>query len=94
MAVLKDREFVNNHFDPGGWKRITGTAHATPGTETTHAHGLGRVPVGVLFFDADGSLFVDEGVYLGADAEAAGWDATNIYVKATAVSDTFVAWVI
>lgn len=60
---------------------ITGTTSGTIGTQTTHAHGGGKVPLFVLLKSkANGVVY-----------ESAVPDATNIYVKGSAVSLAFEA---
>jgi hypothetical protein len=63
---------------------ISGTTSATAGTQTTHAHGLGKVPDRILITEKGNGI-----VYVSAAA-----DATNIYVSASAASIPFDAWVI
>jgi hypothetical protein len=70
------------------------TSHATPGTRSTHAHGLtsssnlgrSRVPKYVMAVptatDADGAL--TEGT-----VRVVKWDKTNVTVRATAASVPF-----
>lgn len=60
---------------------ILGTTSATIGTQTTHAHGGGRVPL--FYYIKSKSNGV---VYEGAVA-----DATNIYIKGGAASLNFEA---
>lgn len=61
---------------------ITGTSHASAGTESSHAHGLGKTPT------AWWPLPTANGVIYKSKAS----DATNIYVKASANSVTFEAY--
>jgi hypothetical protein len=58
---------------------ISGTTSGTIGTQTTHAHGGGKVP---LFYTIKSKA--NGVVYEGAVA-----DATNIYIKGGAASLTF-----
>jgi hypothetical protein len=58
---------------------ISGTTSATIGTQTTHAHGGGKIP---LFYDIKPKSN-------GVVYESAVADATNIYVKGSAASLTF-----
>lgn len=58
---------------------ISGTTSATIGTQTTHAHGGGKVPLFYLLKSKSNGV-----VYEGAVA-----DVTNIYVKGSAVSLNF-----
>jgi hypothetical protein len=67
------------------WKRITGTSHAVAGTQTTHAHGLGRTPIQVLIEP----VAATDTVYTSAAS-----DATNISVKSLGTAVAFVAWVL
>jgi len=65
-------------------KLITGTTHASAGTQSTHAHGLGVIPTWVIITPtANGVVY-----------KSAASDATNIYLKASANSITFEAIVI
>lgn len=59
--------------------RITGTTSATVGTQTTHAHGCGRIPVTYLIREKGAGV-----VYESATA-----DSTNIYVKGSIASIPF-----
>lgn len=63
---------------------ITGTTHATVGTETTHPHTLGVVPDFVAITEKSNGT-----VYQSQPA-----DATNVYVKGSATSLDFEALVI
>jgi len=56
------------------------TSSATPNAETTHAHGLGKVPVGVIVYEQDkaGSLY-----------KSKAYDKTNIYIKSDVASVAF-----
>jgi hypothetical protein len=60
---------------------VTFTSNATPDTEDTTAHGLGRVPTGFIVYSQNkaGSL------YNGGTAH----NATNIYTKCNVASVTF-----
>jgi hypothetical protein len=58
---------------------VAGTTSATIGTQTTHAHGGGKVPAFYLIKPKSNGV-----VY-----ESAVPDATNIYVKGSAASLTF-----
>lgn len=68
------------------WRRITGTSHGTPGTTTTHAHGLGRAPRAVWI---EPLATVENTPSISAAS-----DATNISVRSLGVSQAFVAWVL
>jgi len=58
--------------------KISGTTSATPGTQTTHAHGQ-STPRAVILVPKSNGI-----VYLSADP-----DSTNIYVKGSAASLNF-----
>lgn len=60
---------------------IAGTTSGTIGTQTTHAHGGGKVPLFYIIKSKANGV-----VYEGAVA-----DVTNIYVKGSAASLTFEA---
>ena len=66
-----------------GFILITGTTHATPGTEVAIAHTSGRIPTGMIPYNQDkaGSL------YEGDTANT----ATAFYVKSDIASVTFKA---
>ena len=57
----------------------SGTTHATPGTETIHAHGVNGTPDFVAITSKGDGV-----VYISTAA-----DATNIYVKGSAASLNF-----
>jgi hypothetical protein len=65
-------------------KIITGTTHATAGTESTHAHKLSKTPRFTFVLPTMKSY-----VY-----QSKAPDATNIYLKASENSTTFTAFVI
>lgn len=67
---------------PLTWKKIQGTTAAGVGTQSTHAHGLGYTPTYVIIVETSNGV-----VYISAVA-----DATNIYVKGSAASLTFDAY--
>lgn len=75
------------HMAHSTWVRITGTSHFTPGSTTTHAHGLGRVPryVWIERLQSQPALTPYEG---GSP------DATNISIKSQGSGINFVAWVL
>lgn len=58
---------------------ISGTTSATVGTQTSHAHGGGRVPLFCIILPKANGV-----VYQSAVA-----DVTNIYVKGSVASLTF-----
>ena len=55
-------------------------SNAVADTEDTVAHNLGRTPVGIFVSAPDKSAVI----YRGSTA----WDATNVYLKSTAVTTT------
>lgn len=57
------------------------TSNATPGTEDTIPHGLGRVPQGFLIYDRDADS--------NDPYRSTAYDATNIYVKCGTASVAF-----
>ena len=62
-------------------RRVSVTSHATPGTEFSVTHTLGKVPVGRLIYgqDKDGSL------YTGSSSNT----TTTMYFKSSASSAVF-----
>lgn len=65
-------------------KIITGTTNASAGTESTHAHYLGRTPNVVLVLpDANATIYKSKAP-----------DATNIYLKSSANSTSFTAFIL
>ena len=54
------------------------TTNATPDTEDTIVHGLGRIPIGYIIVSCNKAAIV----YNGATA----WDITNIYLRCNAAS--------
>lgn len=65
-------------------KIITGTTNASAGTESTHAHYLGRTPNVVLVLpDANATIYKSKAP-----------DATNIYLKSSANSTAFTAFIL
>lgn len=79
---LKERDKIEEAFILG--RKITGTTSGTAGTQTTHPHYLGRSPKFVFITPTSNGV-----VYLSASA-----DKTNIYVKGSAASLTFDAYVL
>lgn len=67
------------------WVKITGTTHGTPGTTTTHAHGLGRTP---RFCWIKPLATVEN-----TPSIAAAFDGTNITVRSLGASQALEAWV-
>lgn len=65
-------------------KIITGTTNASAGTESTHAHMLGRTPNVVLVLpDANATIYKSKAP-----------DATNFYLKSSANSTSFTAFIL
>lgn len=72
---------MSSIFSPRIIRIISGTTSATVGTQTTHAHGMGRTPTfWFLKHKSNGVVY-----------ESAVADATNIYVKGSAASLAFEA---
>ena len=55
-------------------KTVSYTSNASPDTEDTVAHGLGKVPIGVI------TVEIDKG---GVVYKSATYDKTNVYLKCT-----------
>lgn len=65
-------------------KIITGTTNASAGTESAHAHMLGRTPNVVLVLpDANATIY-----------KSRAPDATNFYLKSSANSTSFTAFIL
>lgn len=64
---------------------ITGTTHASAGTEAAFAHGLARVPRGYIVYSRDKAA----SIYDGTTANT----STYLYLKSSANSTTFTAYV-
>lgn len=65
-------------------KIITGTTNASAGTESTHSHMLGRTPNIVLVLpDANATIYKSKAP-----------DATNFYLKSSANSTSFTAFIL
>ena len=79
---LKERDKIEEAFLLG--KKISGTTDGTAGTQTSHPHYLGRIPSFVFITPTSNGV-----VYQSATA-----DKTNIYVKGSAASLTFNAYVL
>ena len=62
-------------------RRVTATTHATPGTEFSVTHTLGKVPVGYIVCGQDGA----GSVYDGPTENT----ATTLYLKSDAASKNF-----
>lgn len=75
-------------------KRVTGTTSATPGTVTTHAHGLQKTPnVNLVWLQAHSPTGnTDDAATLATSPD--GWDATNIAVKSNKASVSFTAFIL
>jgi len=78
----KEREKISLNYLMG--LKISGVTHGTPGTQTTHAHGLGKTPLFVFIVPKSNGV-----VYISALA-----DTTNIYVKGSAADLNFNAFCI
>jgi len=61
--------------------RVSVTTHATPGTEFSVAHGLGKIPAGYIVAGQDGA----GSVYDGATANT----STTLYLKSDVASKIF-----
>jgi hypothetical protein len=62
-------------------ERVSVTSHATPGTEFSVAHGLGKVPTGYIVYGQDGA----GSIYDGATSNT----KTTLYLKSDVASKTF-----
>jgi len=79
---LSERDKIEESYILG--RKITGTTHASAGTETTHPHYLGRIPSYIFITPtSDGIIYKSKSP-----------DKTNIYVKGSAISLTFDAYVL
>lgn len=79
---LRERDKIQLNYLLG--KKITGTTHASAGTQSTHPHYLGKTP-NMVFITSKG----DGVVYISASA-----DDTNIYLKGSQNSINFDAFCI
>ena len=79
---LRERDKIEESYILG--KKIEGTTHASAGTETTHPHYLGRIPSFVFITSTSNGV-----VYKSKAA-----DKTNFYVKGSAASLTFNAYIL
>lgn len=70
---------MSSIFSPKIIRIISGTTSPTIGTQTSHAHGMARVP----------TFWFIKGKSNGLVYESAVADATNVYVKGSAASLTF-----
>jgi hypothetical protein len=78
---------VNDAITEGGalyGTKITGTTSGSADTETSHAHGLGRVPTMIAIIP---TATTTDQIY-----ESKAADATYIYVKCHSTSITFAAY--
>jgi hypothetical protein len=64
-------------------RMISFTSNASPNTEDTVAHTLGKTPQGYIIYSKDkaGDLYTSTG--------GTAWDATNMYLKCTVASVAF-----
>jgi len=79
---LRERDKIEEAYLLG--KKISGTTHASGGTETTHPHYLGRIPSYVFITPTSNGT-----IYQSTSA-----DKTSIYVKGSASSLTFDAYIL
>lgn len=79
---LRERDKIEEAYMLG--RKITGTTHASAGTETTHPHYMGRIPSYVYITPTSNGT-----IYLSKAS-----DKTNIYVKSSASSSTFDAYIL
>lgn len=79
---LRERDKIQLSYLLG--RKISGTTHATPGTQTTHPHYLGRTPA-MVFITPKGN---------GVVYSSASPTDTNIYVKGSASPVDFDAFCI
>lgn len=86
LPAMHGRRPDTNLFRKATWKRLTGTSHGTPGSTTTHAHGLGAAPAAV-WIEPNATLENTPSI-------SAASDATNISVRSLGTSVAFVAWVL
>ena len=70
IKILNGGILFSDNFD---CKLVTYTSNATPNTEDTFAHGLGRLPVGYLVYGMDKAAIVYDG--------GTAFTATNLYLK-------------
>ena len=69
----------------GSGQFVSGTSHATPGTEVSIAHTLGRAPRG-FFISGQGAA---GSFYNGSTANT----STAFYIRCDAASVAFTAWI-
>lgn len=71
----------------GTWR--TYTSNATPNTEDTISHTVGSIPLGYIVVSQDkaGSIFQQAGT-------GTAWTSTNIYVKCSVASVTFLLFLV
>lgn len=70
-----------------GWK-ATGTSPAMADTEFAVSHNLGRTPFGFIV------LSVSKNATLYQDPAGTAWDATTVYLKASAASVAYVIFIV
>ena len=79
---LRERDKIEEAYMLG--RKITGTTHASAGTETTHLHYMGRIPGYVYITPTSNGI-----IYLSKAS-----DKTSIYVKGSASNLTFDAYIL
>ena len=62
-------------------RRVSVASHATPGTEFSVAHTLGKIPTGYWVYGQTGAGTLYDG--------ASAWTATTLYLKSDASAKTF-----
>jgi hypothetical protein len=73
--ILNGGILFQDNFD---CKLVSFTSNATPDTEDTIAHGLGRTPTGYLIYSKDKAGILYDG--------GTAFDATNLYLKCNVAS--------
>jgi len=74
-SILNNGLLFEDNFDG---LYVDYTSNATPDTEDTVSHGLGRVPTGFLVVNLDKAGIVYDG--------GTAWTSTNIYLKCNVAS--------
>lgn len=77
-SILDGGISINDNFDAS---QVSVVSHATPGTEFSVAHGLGKIPLGYIITGQNGA----GGVYDGSTANS----RTTLYLKSDVASKTF-----